>query len=113
MRPIHVDPARPVISIPSYNGARNTPNLVPLLACLLAAAPSPSSPSAAALPPAIAPTPAMQAALAEFAIKLNASAALQAPQALQAAALRKSSGTPAAAPASPGSGPERRCDQGS
>lgn len=36
MRPIPVDPARPVISIPSYNGARNTPNLVPLLACLLA-----------------------------------------------------------------------------
>ena len=36
LRPIHVDSTRPVISIPSYNGARNMPNLVPLLACLLA-----------------------------------------------------------------------------
>jgi hypothetical protein len=31
-----VDAARPCVSIPSYNGARHTPNLVPLLACLLA-----------------------------------------------------------------------------
>jgi hypothetical protein len=31
-----VDLARPCVSIPSYNGARHTPNLVPLLACLLA-----------------------------------------------------------------------------
>ncbi|RPH43478.1 MAG: DNA-binding protein YbiB, partial [Burkholderiales bacterium] len=33
---VPVDPGRPVVSIPSYNGARNTANLVPLLACLLA-----------------------------------------------------------------------------
>jgi anthranilate phosphoribosyltransferase len=33
---IAADPARPVVSIPSYNGARNAPNLVPLLAGLLA-----------------------------------------------------------------------------
>jgi anthranilate phosphoribosyltransferase len=33
---VPVDPDRPVVSIPSYNGARNTANLVPLLACLLA-----------------------------------------------------------------------------
>jgi anthranilate phosphoribosyltransferase len=31
-----VDLLRPCVSIPSYNGARHTPNLVPLLACLLA-----------------------------------------------------------------------------
>jgi anthranilate phosphoribosyltransferase len=31
-----VDMTRPCVSIPSYNGARHTPNLVPLLACLLA-----------------------------------------------------------------------------
>jgi anthranilate phosphoribosyltransferase len=31
-----VDAARPCVSIPSYNGARHIPNLVPLLACLLA-----------------------------------------------------------------------------
>jgi anthranilate phosphoribosyltransferase len=31
-----VDTARPVVSIPSYNGARNVANLTPLLACLLA-----------------------------------------------------------------------------
>jgi anthranilate phosphoribosyltransferase len=31
-----VDVSRPCVSIPSYNGARHTPNLVPLLACLLA-----------------------------------------------------------------------------
>jgi len=33
---VPVDSARPCVSIPSYNGARHTPNLVPLLACLLA-----------------------------------------------------------------------------
>jgi anthranilate phosphoribosyltransferase len=31
-----VDVVRPCVSIPSYNGARHTPNLLPLLACLLA-----------------------------------------------------------------------------
>ena len=31
-----VDMSRPCVSIPSYSGARHTPNLVPLLACLLA-----------------------------------------------------------------------------
>lgn len=36
MRRVPVDAARPVVSIPSYNGARHTANLVPLLACLLA-----------------------------------------------------------------------------
>jgi anthranilate phosphoribosyltransferase len=38
LRPVPVDHARPVVSIPSYGGARDTANLVPLLACLLAAA---------------------------------------------------------------------------
>jgi anthranilate phosphoribosyltransferase len=33
---ISVEAGRPVVSIPTYNGARNAPNLVPLLACLLA-----------------------------------------------------------------------------
>lgn len=33
---IPTDPLRPVVSIPSYNGARNLPNLVWLLACLVA-----------------------------------------------------------------------------
>jgi anthranilate phosphoribosyltransferase len=33
---IHPDPARPIVAIPTYNGARNAPNLVPLLAGLLA-----------------------------------------------------------------------------
>jgi len=33
---IGVETGRPVVSIPTYNGARNAPNLVPLLACLLA-----------------------------------------------------------------------------
>ena len=33
---IHPDPARPMVAIPTYNGARNAPNLVPLLAGLLA-----------------------------------------------------------------------------
>jgi anthranilate phosphoribosyltransferase len=33
---IPVDATRPVVSIPSYNGARNMANLTPLLACLLA-----------------------------------------------------------------------------
>jgi len=36
LRRVPVDPARPVVSIPTYNGARHTANLVPLLACLLA-----------------------------------------------------------------------------
>ncbi len=36
LRVVPVDAARPVVSIPSYNGARHTANLVPLLACLLA-----------------------------------------------------------------------------
>lgn len=31
-----VDPLRPVVSIPSYNGSRNVANLTPLLACMLA-----------------------------------------------------------------------------
>lgn len=34
--PITVQADRPAVSIPSYNGARNTANLTPLLACLLA-----------------------------------------------------------------------------
>lgn len=34
--PVVVDGNRPVVSIPSYNGARLTANLTPLLACLLA-----------------------------------------------------------------------------
>ena len=33
---ISVEAGRPVVAIPTYNGARNAPNLVPLLACLLA-----------------------------------------------------------------------------
>ncbi|HYF59526.1 MAG TPA: DNA-binding protein YbiB [Burkholderiaceae bacterium] len=33
---VPVDASRPVVSIPSYNGARHVANLVPLLACLLA-----------------------------------------------------------------------------
>lgn len=33
---VPVDASRPVVAIPSYNGARHTANLVPLLACLLA-----------------------------------------------------------------------------
>lgn len=33
---VPVDAARPVVAIPSYNGARHSANLVPLLACLLA-----------------------------------------------------------------------------
>jgi len=33
---IGLEAGRPVVSIPTYNGARNAPNLVPLLACLLA-----------------------------------------------------------------------------
>ncbi|MGD9942659.1 MAG: DNA-binding protein YbiB [Burkholderiaceae bacterium] len=36
LRRIAVDPQRPAVAIPSYNGARRLPNLVPLLACLLA-----------------------------------------------------------------------------
>lgn len=36
MQRITLNPDRPIVSIPSYNGARNTANLVPLLACLLA-----------------------------------------------------------------------------
>ena len=36
LRPVGVDSARPVVAIPSYNGARKLPNLVPLLAALLA-----------------------------------------------------------------------------
>jgi anthranilate phosphoribosyltransferase len=36
LRRVPVDPLRPVVSIPTYNGARHTANLVPLLACLLA-----------------------------------------------------------------------------
>lgn len=36
MQRITLDAERPMVSIPSYNGARNTANLVPLLACLLA-----------------------------------------------------------------------------
>lgn len=34
--PVPVDPSRPVVAIPSYNGARNMANLTPLLAALLA-----------------------------------------------------------------------------
>lgn len=33
---ISVEAGRSVVAIPTYNGARNAPNLVPLLACLLA-----------------------------------------------------------------------------
>jgi anthranilate phosphoribosyltransferase len=36
LRRVPVDPTRPSVSIPTYNGARSTANLVPLLACLLA-----------------------------------------------------------------------------
>ena len=36
MQRITLDAARPCVSIASYNGARHTANLVPLLACLLA-----------------------------------------------------------------------------
>ncbi|MFT3800577.1 MAG: DNA-binding protein YbiB [Burkholderiaceae bacterium] len=36
IRHVPVDPARPVVSIPSYNGSRKLANLTPLLACLLA-----------------------------------------------------------------------------
>lgn len=36
VRPVPVDVARPVVVIPTYNGARHMANLVPLLACLLA-----------------------------------------------------------------------------
>ncbi len=35
---VPVDPARPVVAIPSYGGALGTANLVPLLACLIAGA---------------------------------------------------------------------------
>jgi anthranilate phosphoribosyltransferase len=35
LRRVPVDRTRPAVSIPTYNGARNTANLVPLLACLL------------------------------------------------------------------------------
>lgn len=38
LRPVQVDDSRPVVSIPSYNGARQTPNLTALLACLLSGA---------------------------------------------------------------------------
>jgi anthranilate phosphoribosyltransferase len=36
LRPVPIDPARPAIAIPSYNGARHSANLTPLLASLLA-----------------------------------------------------------------------------
>lgn len=36
LAPVAIDALRPVVAIPSYNGARKTPNLVPLLAGLLA-----------------------------------------------------------------------------
>jgi anthranilate phosphoribosyltransferase len=36
VNPINVDSKKPVVLIPTYNGARLLPNLVPLLACLLA-----------------------------------------------------------------------------
>jgi len=36
LSPVAIDPRRPVVAIPSYNGARKTPNLTPLLAGLLA-----------------------------------------------------------------------------
>lgn len=36
VRPVPVDPTRPVVSIPSYNGARHQANLTALLASLLA-----------------------------------------------------------------------------
>ena len=36
LAPVPIDPARPVVSIPSYNGARHSANLTPLLAGLLA-----------------------------------------------------------------------------
>jgi hypothetical protein len=36
LRRVPVDPMRPTVAIPSYNGARSTANLTPLLACLLA-----------------------------------------------------------------------------
>jgi anthranilate phosphoribosyltransferase len=36
LRCVPVDAARPTVAIPSYNGARDTANLTPLLACLLA-----------------------------------------------------------------------------
>jgi anthranilate phosphoribosyltransferase len=36
LRRVPVDATRPTVAIPSYNGARNTANLTPLLACLLA-----------------------------------------------------------------------------
>lgn len=35
---VPVDPARPVVAIPSYGGPPGTPDLVPLLACLVAGA---------------------------------------------------------------------------
>jgi anthranilate phosphoribosyltransferase len=38
LRVVPVDPARPVVAIPSYGGALDTANLVPLLACLVAGA---------------------------------------------------------------------------
>ena len=38
LRSVPVDPARPVVAIPSYGGALETANLVPLLACLVAGA---------------------------------------------------------------------------
>ena len=38
LRRVPVDPARPVVAIPSYAGALGTANLVPLLACLIAGA---------------------------------------------------------------------------
>ncbi len=36
LAPVAIDPQRPVVAIPSYNGARKNPNLTPLLAGLLA-----------------------------------------------------------------------------
>ena len=36
LSPVPIDPRRPVVSIPSYNGARKSANLTPLLAGLLA-----------------------------------------------------------------------------
>jgi anthranilate phosphoribosyltransferase len=36
LAPVAIDPRRPVVAIPSYNGARKSPNLTPLLAGLLA-----------------------------------------------------------------------------
>jgi anthranilate phosphoribosyltransferase len=36
LHPVRIDPLRPAVSIPSYNGARHSANLTALLACLLA-----------------------------------------------------------------------------